>query len=106
MASYPRQIWFQRREALEVVGGSEEVDIGQGGPHTARLRAVVPPADQRIEPDDPAATAAKAPHLLGKLLGLAGIVAIGDDHHGGARIDDAPRVPAIEGGEAFADAGA
>ena len=39
-------------------------------------------------------------------LGLAGVVAVGDDHHGGARIDHAPRVPAIEGGEALADAGA
>ena len=36
-------------------------------------------------------------------LGLAGVVAVGDDHDSGARIDHAARVPAIEGGEALAD---
>ena len=52
------------------------------------------------------AAPAQPPHFFAELLGLAGVVAVGDDHHRGARIDDAPRMPAIEGGEALADPGA
>src|SRR5215813_9295137 len=106
MASDPRQMRFERREAFEIVGGSEQVDIGQRGLHPARPWAVIPPADQRIEPDDAPAAPAQAPHLLGEPLRLAGVVAIGHDHDRGARIDHAARVPAVEGREALADAGA
>src|SRR5262245_61634067 len=106
MASDPRQIRLERRETFEVVGGREQVDMGEGGLHAARLRAVIAPAEQRIETDDTAAAPAQAPHLFAEAFRLAGVVAVGDDHHGGARVDHAPRVPAIEGGEAFADAGA
>src|ERR1700676_3837549 len=61
IGSYPRKIRLERREAFEIVGWSKKVDIGQCRAHAARLRAVVAPADQRIQPDDPAAAAPQAP---------------------------------------------
>src|SRR5262249_28895798 len=63
MASDPRQIGLERRQSFEIVGGSEQVDIGQRGLHTARLRAVIAPPDQRIEPDDASAAAAQPPQI-------------------------------------------
>src|SRR6202161_4098269 len=101
-----RQIRLERGETFEIVRRREQIDIGQRRLHAARLRRVIAPADQRIEPDDFPATPAQPAHLLAELARLAGIVAVGDDHQRGARIDDAPRMPAIEGGEAFADPGA
>src|SRR5262245_21397676 len=103
-ASDSREIRLERREALEIVGGREQVDVRQRGAHAARRRLIIAPADERIEPDDAAAAAAQAPHLGGEALRFAGVVAVGDDHDCGARIDDAGRVPAIERGEAVADA--
>ena len=72
----PREIRLERREAVEIVRRREQVDIGQGRLHAARLRAVVPPADQRVEPDDAAAAPAQAPHLGAEPLRLAGVVAV------------------------------
>ena len=103
MASYPREIRLEGRKAFEIVGWGKKVDIGQRRLHAARLRAVVAPADQRIEPDDPAAASTQAPHFLAKQFRLAGVIAIRDDHHRGARIDDPSRMPTIECGEALAD---
>src|SRR6516162_10644311 len=79
--SYPREKRFQGSKTLEVMGRREEVDIRQCGLHAARLRTIVPPADQGIEPDDPAAAPAEPPHFIGESLRLAGIVSVGDDHH-------------------------
>src|ERR1700685_250054 len=98
-----RQIGFERGETFQIMRRREQIDIGQRRLHAARLRGVIAPADQRIEPDDFPATPAQPTHLLTELARLAGVVAVGDDHQRSARIDDAPRVPAIEGGEAFAD---
>ena len=78
----------------------------QGCLHAARFGAEAVPADQWVEPDDPAAPLSQAPHLGGEPVGLAGVVAVRDDHDRGARIDHPPRVPAIERGQAVADAGA
>jgi hypothetical protein len=47
----------------------------------------------------------QAPHLPSELFGLAGVVAVRDDHHSRARIDHAARVPTIESREALTDAG-
>src|SRR5580704_7616772 len=102
--SDPREIGFERREAGEIVRRREQVDIGQRRLHSPGAGAVVAPADQRIEPDDAAAAPPQTPHLLPELLRLAGVVAIRHDHHGGARVDHAPRVPAIERRKALADA--
>src|SRR5580700_4863291 len=101
-----RQIGLERGETFEIMRRREQIDIGQRRLHAARLRRVIAPADQRIEPDDFPATPPQPAHLFAKLARLAGVVAVGDDHQRGARIDDAPGVPAIEGGEAFADPGA
>src|ERR1700732_4162365 len=62
--SDPRQIGFERRQAFEIMGGREQIDVGQRCLHAARLRAIVAPADQRIEPDDAAAAPAQGPHLF------------------------------------------
>src|SRR5262249_56025176 len=48
----------------------------------------------------------RAPLLPRNLCGLAGVVAVRDDHHSRARIDHTARVPAIESREALTDAGA
>src|SRR5580700_1437100 len=98
-----RQIGLERGETFEIVRRREQIEIGQRGLHAACLRGVIAPTDQRIEPDDFPATPAQPAHLFAELARLAGVLAVGDDHQRGARIDDAPRVPAIEGGEAFAD---
>src|SRR5262249_57155753 len=50
--SQPCKIGFQCRQAFEIVRGRKEVDVRQRCLHSARLRRVVPPANQRIEPDD------------------------------------------------------
>src|SRR5262245_2893408 len=101
--SYPREIRFERRQAFKIVRGREQVDIGQRRLHAARLRAVVAPADQGIEPGDAPTAATQAAHFLAQHFGRAGIVTVGDDHHRSPRIDHAFRVPAIERGEAFSD---
>src|SRR5579862_393995 len=101
-----RQIGFECRQTFKIMRRREQVDIGQRRLHAARGRRIVAPADQRIEPDDLFAAPAQPTHRRGKFFGRAGVVAVGDDHHRGARVDDAPCVPAIEGGEAFADPGA
>src|SRR5580704_5779530 len=98
-----RQIGLERGETFEIVRGSEQIDIGQRRLHAARLRRVIAPADQGIEPDDFSAAPPQPAHLFAELFRLAGIVAVGDDHQRGARIDDAPGVPAIEGGQTLAD---
>ena len=62
--SYPREIWLEGRKAFEIMGWSKQIDIRQRRLHAARLRAVVAPADQRIEPDDAPAATTQAPHFL------------------------------------------
>src|SRR5262249_3445472 len=103
MRSDPRKIRLERRQAFEIVGGSKQIHIGQGRPHAARPRAVVPPPARAIEPDNAAATPTQTAHFLTQLLGRTGVVTIGDDHDRGAGIDDAPCVPPIECGKAFPD---
>src|SRR5580692_2729876 len=98
-----RQIGLECGETFEIVRRREQIDIGQRRLHAARLRRVIAPADQRIEPDDFFATPPQPAHLFAELFRLAGVVAVGDDHQRGARIDDAPRVPAIERGQTLAD---
>src|SRR6202045_2191760 len=98
-----RQIGLKRRETFEIVRRREQVDIGQRRLHAARLRRVIAPADQRIEPDDFSAAPPQSAHLFAELARLASVVAVGDDHQRGARINDAAGVPAIEDGKAFAD---
>src|ERR1700684_1138552 len=98
-----RQIRLERGETFQIVRRREQIDIGQRRLHAARLRGVIAPADQRIEPDDFSTAPPQPAHLLAELARLAGVVAVGDDHQRGARIDDAPRMPAIKGGEALAD---
>src|SRR6266545_1469648 len=106
IVSDPREVRFERGEALEVVGGSEQIDMRQRRLHAACFGAKALPADKRVEPDDPPASLPQAPHLGGEPLGLAGVVAVRHDHDRGARIDHAPRMPAIERRQALADAGA
>src|SRR5262245_23175901 len=99
-----RQIRLQRFETREIMRGTEEIDIGQGRAHSSRDRRVIAPADHRIEPGDLPAAAAQCRHFRAQVFGRAGVVAVGHDHDAGARVYDAPGVPAVEGGEAFADA--
>ena len=80
------------------MGGGKQIDIRQRRLHAARLRAVVAPADQRIEPDNAPATAPQAPHFLAQLLGRTSVVTVGNNHYRSARIDHAARVPTIERG--------
>src|SRR5262249_28263423 len=104
--SQPCKIGFKCRQAFEIVRGRKEVDVRQRRLHSARLRRIVPPADQRIEPGNLSAAPSQAPHLPSKLFGLAGVVAVRDDQHSRARIDHTARVPTIESREALTDAGA
>src|SRR5262249_49216343 len=77
----------------------------QGGLHAARPRRVIAPTDQRVKPNDSFAAPAQAAHFLTKFVRLAGVVAVGKDHHRGARIHDAPRMPSVERGKAITNAG-
>src|SRR4029453_1976682 len=54
LSSSPRQMWRQRRQALQVMRGREQVDMGQSGAHAARHRLIALPSEQGIEPDDAA----------------------------------------------------
>src|SRR6185437_6051400 len=95
---------LERREAVEIVGRGEEIDIRQRRGHAARRRRIALPAQQRIEPDDAPRPALQLPHLGCKVRGLAGVIAIAHDDDHRARIEHACRVVAIEGGDALADA--
>src|SRR6202451_3801462 len=55
-----RQIGLKGREAFEIVRRRKQVDVRQRRLHAARLRRIIAPADQRIEPDNLAAAAAQA----------------------------------------------
>src|SRR6202008_1865808 len=99
--SYPGKIGLKSRKAFKIVRGGNQIDIRQCGLHAARLRAVITPANQRIEPDNAPAAAAQTPHFLTELLGRTGVVTVGHDHNSSTRIDHAPRVPAVERGEAL-----
>src|SRR5262249_62179325 len=72
--SDPREVRLERRQAVEIVGRREQVDVGQRRLHAARHRRIVAPADQRVEPYDAAAAPAPAPHLGGATLRLAEVV--------------------------------
>src|SRR5262245_13439815 len=77
MRSDPRQIRLERRKAFEIVRRRKEINVRQRGLHATRLRAVVTPADQRVEPDNTPATAAQAPHFLTQLFRRARVVTVG-----------------------------
>src|SRR5215813_2938884 len=77
MRSDPRQIRLERRKTFEIVRRRKKIDIGQRSLHPARLRAVVTPADQRVEPDNAPATATQATHFLTQLFRRAGVVTVG-----------------------------
>src|SRR5580704_12516519 len=70
--SHLRQIGLERGETLEIVRRCEQIDIGQRRLHAARLRGVIAPADQRVEPDDFFAAPPQPAHLLAELTRLAG----------------------------------
>src|SRR5262245_348302 len=106
MTSYPREIRFEGRQAFEIVRGREQIDIRQCRLHAARLRAVVAPANQGIEPDDAPAAATQTAHFLAEHFRGAGIVTVGNNHHRSARIYHAFRVPTVKRGETFPDLGA
>src|SRR5262249_18088797 len=101
--SYSREIRLERCKAFEIVGRREQIDVWECRPHATRLRAVVVPAEHRIKPDDAPAAATQTPHFLTQLLGRAGVVTIGDDHHRRPRIEYASRVPPIESSKALSD---
>src|SRR5262245_45579644 len=101
--SYPGEIGLKGRKAFEIVGRGKQIDKRQRCLHAPRLRTVVAPADQRIEPDNAPAAATQTPHFLTELLGRTGVVTVGNDHNGSARIDHAARVPTVERREALAN---
>ena len=63
------------------------------------------PAKHRIEPDDAAAAAGERFHLSPQQRRITRLVAVGDDHHACARMDDASGMPAVEGLQTLANAG-
>src|SRR5207247_182507 len=67
-------------------------------------RLVASQANQWVEPDEAATTLLQALHLLGQLLRLAAIPAIGDHHHHRAASQYAPRPAKVELVQGFADA--
>src|SRR5262249_60530566 len=79
--SQPCKIGFKCRQAFEIVRGRKEVDVRQRRLHSARLRRIVPPAEQRIEPDNLSAAPSQAPRIPSKLFELAGVVSVTHDQH-------------------------
>src|SRR6202167_37952 len=104
--SKPRKVRFERRQALQRVGWRIEVDIWQRRLNTARFGRVTLPSHHRVEPDNAAAAAAEGRHLATEQRGVAGLIAIRNDHHAGARMNHACGMPAIESLQALADSGA
>src|SRR5262245_56688860 len=104
--SQPRQIGFERAQALQRVGRRVEIDMRQRGLDAGGLRRVALPSRHRVEPDNAAAAPRQRRHLAAEQCGIAGLVAVGNDHHAGARMDHAGGVPAVEGLQALADPGA
>ena len=102
--SYPRQIRFERREAVEIVR-RREADRDRAAPPACRARS----ARSRRRPISGLSQTMRLQRrrssriAAAEQLRRAGVVAVGEDHHAGARMDDPPRVPAVEGGEALAD---
>src|SRR5579864_985822 len=101
--SKPRKVRFERGQARQRVRRRIEIDVWQRRLDTARFGRITLPTHHRIEPDDAAATAAEGRHLAIKQRNIAGLIAVGDDHHAGARMDYACGMPAIERLKAFAD---
>src|SRR5271170_5012814 len=98
-----RQIRLERREALETMRGGKQIKVGQRRLHAARAWLESIAAGQRVEPNDAFAAPPQFAHRRRKQFRRSGVVAVRQDHHAGAGMDDAPRVDAIERRQALAD---
>jgi hypothetical protein len=90
-------------EALEVVHRQEIVDMRQHRADARRARFEPLVAQQRIEPDEPAAGFREAFHLPPEILAGIGLQAVADQQHDGILAKKAPRPVPIEVPQAAAD---
>src|SRR5258705_13302498 len=97
LTSQISQIGFKLGQALYRVGGRIEIDMGQCGLDAQGLGRIAFPRHHRIEPDDAAPAFCERPHPAGEQRCVAGLVAVGHDHHARARMQHARGVPAVEG---------
>src|SRR6267378_757225 len=98
-----RQIGLKLGQAFERIGARVEIDMRQCCLDAGSLGRIALPRHHRIEPDNAAAAFCQRRHLAAEQRGVAGLVAIGHNHHARARMQYARGVPAVEGLQAFAD---
>ena len=78
----------------------------QRRPDAPGLGRIALPSHHRVEPDDAAAAFCQRRHFSSEQGSVAGLVAVGHDHHAAARMDHPRGMPAIKGLQALADPGA
>src|SRR6266496_3360363 len=82
------EVLAEVRQARQVVGWREDVDVLEGRAHATRQRTVVLAAEQRIEPDHLARALLETLHRLTQDLGVAGVQTIAQDQHDRVPIDE------------------
>src|SRR6516165_10050919 len=102
----PPEIRFERRQTFERIGRRIEIDMWQRGADAGGDRRVALPCHHRVEPDDAAAAFCQRRHLATEQICIAGLVAVGNDHHTRARMNHARGMLTVEGRKALADPGA
>src|SRR5437868_5374582 len=90
-------------EALQVVRRGEDGHVGERRLHAPGERLVARAAQERIEPDEPAAAGLDRLQRRSELCGVASVPAVAEHHDDGAPVDK-PRPLRVERGEAGADA--
>ena len=93
-------------QAGDVVGGDEQVNVRQGGLHSAGGGFVAGIAHQRVEPEDAAGVLLEEVHALIERLDVARVPAVADYQHHRAVIHERESVVLHEGLQRLADLGA
>src|SRR6266404_9425538 len=84
--SQSNELVFERGKARQRMSSSEAIDMVERGGHCARHRCVILPAQERVEPNQPAGAALQTLELDGQRFGWIGVVAVAHHDHDAAGI--------------------